>query len=91
MSYMVCHVPDNIFFDIPTFDAVKLVAFTILNKAKYNFVAMVDGDSLEDVYRLTNDINISNGCRSTSVGDLIITIDNHFYVVAPSGFLRVKV
>lgn len=104
MSYMVCHVPNNIFSDIPMFDTVKLVAFTILNKAKYNFVAMVDGNSLEDVFRLTNSINTGwwenqevdpqfegDGCRSTSVGDLVITSNNQFYVVASSGFVRVKV
>ena len=66
-------------------------------------VEVPDGDGLEYVFEVTNSIdcfwgenegvdlygNAVNGCRSTSVGDLVM-IDNQAYVVAFAGFEAVN-
>lgn len=65
----------------------------------YHLVAMVEADSLEDVFRLTNTIhhpwweNEGVTCysrtRSTSVGDLYLLEDGTVYLVLRCGLLDI--
>jgi len=40
----------------------------------------------EEIDMLANTVHEAGGCRSTSVGDIILDNNNHYHVVAPSGF-----
>lgn len=64
---------------------------------KYVLVAEVDTTDLERAYELTNHIDkdwtlnrevraFVPSCRSTSVGDMIVTPDDEAYLVLPVGF-----
>lgn len=64
---------------------------------KYVLVAEVETDDLERAYELTNHTDedwtlnsevraFAPSCRSTSVGDMIVTPDDEAYLVLPVGF-----
>lgn len=88
------------------FDAAKkqqveqLIQFVREKRITYKHVATVDGDSLEDAFRLTNTIDNSwwknmgvkptfdrmrSGCRSSSVGDIFVHL-NHIHICCGFGF-----
>jgi hypothetical protein len=87
----------------PTFDENVDTAAMAWNTGGFELVAEVYGStSLDHAYRLTNTIDQAwwknpgvamrgdrDGCRSTSVGD-IIERDGNLYVVANFGFTQIK-
>ena len=100
----VYHVPNNLFSEAMHcgFSDYKLRTFFDKNFKEYISVAEVDTGDLDHAYRLTNTINCSwwenhgvvakfegEGCRSTSVGDLLM-VDESSYLVAADGFLQIK-
>lgn len=78
-------------------ESVKDVLAGKVENLRYELVAEVDCDDLDDAYRLTNSIDeywgenegvtdLTDGCRSTSVGDILETSTGYKYVVANFGF-----
>jgi hypothetical protein len=75
-----------------------------LGRVTITAVALIKTDSLEEAYRLTNNIDvgwehnegvevigIAKNHRSTSVGDVLMDKDGAFYVVEPlSGFRKLS-
>ena len=69
-----------------------------IHKGYYNFVANIQANGLEDVFRIGNqdiprsenpNIEDINGMYSVSVGDLVIS-EEGTYVVASMGFAKVS-
>lgn len=78
-------------------DLVKNVNVAI-NKGYYSYVANIEANGLEDVFRIGNqdiprhenpNIEDINGMYSVSVGDLIVSEEGK-YVVASMGFAKVS-
>ena len=75
----------------------------ILGNVKVTAVAHVETGSLEEAYRLTNNIDtgweenkkvqvigMTKNHRSTSVGDILMDTDGGFHIVEPSGFRKLS-
>ncbi|URC15302.1 hypothetical protein GD1_178 [Paraglaciecola Antarctic GD virus 1] len=105
MSFIVSHVPRSLFRYVPDFDfsGLELKAFFDKHSEEYETVAMVEAADLNEAFERTNTIQSvwwendkvtklfdGEGCRSTSVGDVVITPDNKVFLVAASGFIQVR-
>ena len=96
-EFHVYHAPRLLLF---TTSEEQVANFWAENRADYIRVAVVDTETLDDVFRLTNHIDcawwdndgvqkVVDEARSTSVGDVICEIDDDsikMYMVAAYGF-----
>jgi len=97
MRYLVYHSKDII-------DMVRRLgpAPEEINLKNYDLVAMVESETLDDVFRITNHIDTSwwnnpevimayNEVRSTSVGDVAVELESHkAHMVMGIGWEEVK-
>ena len=94
--YKVYH--NSAFLDHSPFDWGSKI---MPDQDKLELVAVVNADTLEDVYQCTNHINkpwnehpnltaIGMRFRSTSCGDVIEDTNGHKHVVAANGFIEIK-
>jgi len=87
--------------DMSCYRGEELGQMVLANLDKYVVVAEVQGEKLEDAYRLTNsietswyenedpiiDVKVTEGTRSTSIGD-IIEKDGVMFMVDSYGYLN---